>query len=56
MEDIAGGMQIDIDFPSDGTSPLLTHVVEGLLKGLGNIFKFEKLNIYLVNSLYYKTF
>ena len=42
MEDIAGGMQIDIALPREGTSPLLVNVIEGLLKGLGNVFGFSR--------------
>ncbi|MHA2052148.1 MAG: ADP-ribosylation factor-like protein [Candidatus Hodarchaeales archaeon] len=42
MVDIAGGLQINIAFPKDGASPLLTNVIEGLLKGLGNVFGFSR--------------
>ncbi len=43
IDDIAGGMQININFPREGTTPLLGNVIEGLLTGLGNVFGFSRI-------------
>ncbi|MHA1213760.1 MAG: ADP-ribosylation factor-like protein [Candidatus Hodarchaeales archaeon] len=42
IKDIAGGMRIDIDIPREGNSLLIVAVIEGLLKGLGNVFGFSR--------------
>ena len=42
VNDIAGGMQINVDLPKEGTSHLIIAVIEGLLTGIGNIFGFSK--------------
>ncbi|MFW9854899.1 MAG: ADP-ribosylation factor-like protein [Candidatus Thorarchaeota archaeon] len=43
ISNIAGGMQVDIEIPREGSSLLIIGVIEGLLTGLGNVFGFSRI-------------
>ncbi len=43
IQDISGGMQVNVNMPREGNSFLIIAVVEGLLTGLGNVFGFSRI-------------